>query len=145
MYLKYNFAVLFFFGIIILLPFIGIFSKVNYELNSIYDFIQNSYTHRLIYFSIYQAFFSAILSCFLAIPFALSLNRHKDLKIIKFIISLCGFCFVIPTILIVFAVIILWYFLQNYYKWSTDTRKICKLLEIKRLSYFHKSKIRAKI
>ena len=105
MYLKYNFAVLFFFGIIILLPFIGIFSKVNYELNSIYDFIQNSYTHRLIYFSIYQAFFSAILSCFLAIPFALSLNRHKDLKIIKFIISLCGFCFVIPTILIVFAVI----------------------------------------
>ena len=105
MYLKYNFAVLFFFGIIILLPFIGIFSKVNYELNSIYDFIQNSYTHRLIYFSIYQAFLSAILSCFLAIPFALSLNRHKDLKIIKFIISLCGFCFVIPTILIVFAVI----------------------------------------
>ena len=27
---------------------------------------------------------------------------------------------------IVFAVIILWYFLQNYYKESTDTRKIVK-------------------
>ena len=47
--------------------------------------------------------------------------------------------------LIVFAVIMLWYFLQNYYKGSTDTRNICKFLEIKRLSYFHKSKIRAKI
>ena len=33
------------------------------------------------------------------------LEKHKNLKIIKFIISLCGFCFVIPTILIVFAVI----------------------------------------
>ena len=105
LYYKSNFSVLFFFGLIILLPFIGIFSKVNYDLNLFFDFFQNSYTHRLIYFSVYQAFISAILSCFLAIPFALALNRHKDLKIIKFIISLCGFCFVIPTILIVYAVI----------------------------------------
>ena len=105
MYYKSNFSVLFFFGLIIILPFIGIFSKVNYDLNLFFDFFQNSYTHRLIYFSVYQAFVSAILSCFLAIPFALALNRHKDLKIIKFIISLCGFCFVIPTILIVYAVI----------------------------------------
>ncbi len=97
--------VLFFFGLIILLPFIGIFSKINFDLNFINDFLQNSYTHRLIYFSLYQAFLSAILSCLLAIPFALALNRHKNLNIIKFIISLCGFCFVIPTILIVFAVI----------------------------------------
>ena len=105
LYYKSNFSVLFFFGLIILLPFIGIFSKVNYDLNLFFNFFQNSYTHRLIYFSVYQAFISAILSCFLAIPFALALNRHKDLKIIKFIISLCGFCFVIPTILIVYAVI----------------------------------------
>ena len=105
LYYKSNFSVFFFFGLIILLPFIGIFSKVNYDLNLFFDFFQNSYTHRLIYFSVYQAFVSAILSCFLAIPFALALNRHKDLKIIKFIISLCGFCFVIPTILIVYAVI----------------------------------------
>ena len=105
LYYKSNFSVLFFFGLIILLPFIGIFSKVNYDLNLFFNFFQNSYTHRLIYFSVYQAFVSAILSCFLAVPFALALNRHKDLKIIKFIISLCGFCFVIPTILIVYAVI----------------------------------------
>ena len=105
MYYKYNYSVLFFFGLIILLPFIGIFSKISYDLNTIYNFFQNSYTHRLIYFSLYQAFLSAVLSCFLAIPFALALNRHKNLKIIKLIISLCGFCFVIPTILIVFAVI----------------------------------------
>ena len=105
MYYKYNYSVLFFFGLIILLPFVGIFSKINFDLEVIYNFFQNSYTHRLIYFSLYQAFLSSILSCFLAIPFALALNRHKNLKIIKFIISLCGFCFVIPTILIVFAVI----------------------------------------
>jgi len=105
LYYKYNYSVLFFFGLIILLPFIGIFSKINYDLSIIYNFYQNSYTHRLIYFSLYQAFLSAILSCFLAIPFALALNRHKNLKIIKLIISLCGFSFVIPTILIVFAVI----------------------------------------
>ena len=105
MYYKYNYSVLFFFGLIILLPFIGIFSKISYDLNTIYNFFQNSYTHRLIYFSLYQAFLSSVLSCFLAIPFALALNRHKNLKIIKLIISLCGFCFVIPTILIVFAVI----------------------------------------
>ena len=105
MYYKYNYSVLFFFGLIILLPFIGIFSNISYDLSTIYNFFQNSYTHRLIYFSLYQAFLSAILSCFLAIPFALALNRHKNLKIIKLIISLCGFCFVIPTILIVFAVI----------------------------------------
>ncbi len=105
MYYKYNYSVLFFFGLIIILPFIGIFSKINFDLDIIYNFFQNSYTHRLIYFSLYQAFISALLSCFLAIPFALALNRHKNLKIIKFIVSLCGFCFVIPTILIVFAVI----------------------------------------
>ena len=105
MYYKYNYSVLFFFGLIIVLPFIGIFSKINFDLEVIYNFFQNSYTHRLIYFSLYQAFLSALLSCFLAIPFALALNRHKNLKIIKFIISLCGFSFVIPTILIVFAVI----------------------------------------
>ena len=38
-------------------------------------------------------------------PFALALNRHKNLKIVKFIISLCGFSFVMPSILIVYAVI----------------------------------------
>jgi len=33
------------------------------------------------------------------------LNRHKDLNFTRFIISLCGFSFVIPSILIVFSII----------------------------------------
>ena len=33
------------------------------------------------------------------------MNRHKHLKFIKFIVSLCGFSFVIPSILIVFSVV----------------------------------------
>ena len=31
MYYKYNFSVLFFFGLVILLPFIGIFSKIKFR------------------------------------------------------------------------------------------------------------------
>ena len=105
MYKNYNYSVLGFFCIILLLPFIGIFSKITYDYESIIEFLTNSYTHRIIYFSLYQAFFSAFISCLLAIPFALALNRHKSLKIVKIIISLCGFSFVIPSILIVYAVI----------------------------------------
>ena len=88
-----------------LLPFVGIFSKISYDLKLIINFLKNSYTHRIIYFSLYQAFFSSLITCLLAIPFSLALNRHKNLKIIKIIISLCGFSFVIPTILIVYSVI----------------------------------------
>tara|TARA_B100001029_G_scaffold22089_1_gene14981 strand:+ start:111 stop:1649 length:1539 start_codon:yes stop_codon:yes gene_type:complete len=87
------------------LPFIGIFNKITYDLESTINFLKNTYTQRIIFFSLYQAFLSAFISCLLAIPFALALNRHKNLKIIKFIISLCGFSFVIPSILIVYAVI----------------------------------------
>ena len=105
MYNKYNYSVLGFFCLVLLLPFIGIFSKINYDVNSIINFLQNNYTRRIIYFSIYQAFLSACISCLIAIPFSLALNRHKNLKIIKFIISLCGFSFGIPSILIVYAVI----------------------------------------
>ena len=105
MYNKYNYSVLSLFFLILFLPFIGIFSKINYDLKSIVDFLKNSYTHRIIYFSLYQAFLSAIISCLLSLPFALALNRHKNLKIVKIIISLCGFSFVIPSILIVYAVI----------------------------------------
>ena len=88
-----------------MLPFIGIFNKITYDLESIINFLKNTYTQRIIFFSLYQAFLSAFISCLLAIPFALALNRHKNLKIIKFIISLCGFSFVMPSILIVYAVI----------------------------------------
>ena len=105
MYNKYNLPVLSFFFLILLFPFIGIFSKINYDLNEIIIFLQNTYIQRIIFFSFYQAFLSALISCLLAIPFALSLNRHKNLKFIRFIVSLCGFSFVIPSILIVFSVI----------------------------------------
>jgi len=84
---------------------LGIFSKINYDIEEIKNFLKNSYTQRIIFFSFYQAFLSALITCILAIPFALALNRHRDLKIIRFIISLCGFSFVIPSILIVFSVI----------------------------------------
>ena len=92
------------FCLIILLPFIGIYSKLNFEFNLL-NFIENKYILRIIFFSFYQAFLSAFLSCLIAIPFSLALNRHKNLKIIKFIISISGFSFVIPAILIVYAFI----------------------------------------
>ena len=100
-----KFSILSFFSLVLLLPFIGIFSKINFDISTIINFTKNNYTHRLIYFSLYQAFLSAIISCLIAIPFSLSLNRRKNLKIVKIIISLCGFSFVIPSILIVYAVI----------------------------------------
>jgi len=105
LYKKYNIAVLSFFFLILSFPFLGIFSKINYNLEEIINFLKNSYTQRIIFFSFYQAFLSALISCILSIPFSLALNRHKDLKLIRFIISLCGFSFVIPSILIVFSVI----------------------------------------
>ena len=128
MYNKYNYSVLSFFCLVLLLPFIGIFSKINYDLKSIVDFLKNTYTHRIIYFSLYQAFLSAFISCLLAIPFALALNRHKNLKIVKIIISLCGFSFVIPSILIVYAVIKLfgnngffntYFYIYNFFSFET--------------------------
>ena len=105
MYIKYNIIILSFFGLILILPFIGIFSKINYDVTTLINFLNNSYIQRIIYFSIYQAFLSALISCLIAIPFSLSLNRHKNNIVVKVIISLCGFSFVIPSILIVYAVI----------------------------------------
>ena len=105
MYNKYNITVLSFFFLILLFPFLGIFSKLNYDIEEVRIFLLNSYTQRIIFFSFYQAFLSAFISCVLAIPFALALNRHKDNKLIRYIISLCGFSFVIPSILVVFSVI----------------------------------------
>ena len=105
MYKTYNYIVLSFFFLILLFPFLGIFSKFNYDYVEINDFLRNNYTKRIIFFSFYQAFISSLISCALAIPFALSLNRHKNLKFIRIIVSLCGFSFVIPSILIVYSVI----------------------------------------
>ena len=105
MYKKYTIPVLSFFFLILVLPFIGIFIKINYDLNSVINFLSNTYTKRIIFFSLYQAILSAVISCGLAIPLALALNRHKNYILIKGIISLCGFSFVIPSILIVYSVI----------------------------------------
>jgi len=105
LYNKFNYPVLSFFGLILFLPFIGIFSKLNFNIDSLLNFLSNKYIYRIIFFSFYQAFISAFISCIIAIPFALALNRHKNNKIIKVIISLCGFSFVLPSILIVYAVI----------------------------------------
>ena len=105
MYNKYNLTVLSFFFLILLIPVLGIFSKINYDIDEIIIFLKNYYTQRIIFFSFYQAFLSAFISCLLAVPFALALNRHKDNKLIQYIISICGFSFVIPSILIVFSVV----------------------------------------
>ena len=89
----------------LVLPFLGIFSKIEFDFSYFIIFFDNSYNIRLIYISFIQAFLSAILSCTIALPLALSLYRHKDLKISKIIVSLCGYSFVLPSILIVFSVI----------------------------------------
>ena len=118
MYRKYNIPVLIFFSLILTIPFLGVLSKLNYDFNSLINFLNNTYTKRIIFFSIYQALISALISCILAIPFSLALNRHKNLRIVRIIISLCGFSFVIPSILIVYSVIkIFGYngFLNNYF------------------------------
>jgi|TARA_B110000438_G_scaffold124429_1_gene121283 thiamine transport system permease protein len=90
---------------VLTIPIIGIISKANFEISYFFSFFENKYNIRLIYITFFQAFLSSILSCILAIPFALSLARHKHLKIVKFIISLCGYAFVLPSILIVYGVI----------------------------------------
>ena len=105
MYKKYTILVLSFFFLILTLPFIGILNKVSYDLKSIINFLNTPYTQKIIIFSLYQAILSAVISCGLAIPLALALNRHKNYILIKAIISLCGFTFVIPSILIVYSVI----------------------------------------
>ena len=110
--------ILIFFSLIIILPFIGIFSKLDFNFYSLLNFIKNKYVLRIIFFSFYQAFLSSLICCLLAIPFALALNRHKNLQIVKFIVSISGFSFVIPSILIVYAVIKLFGkngFYNNYF------------------------------
>ena len=93
------------FSLALLIPILGIISKIEFEFSYFIKFFDSSYNVRLIYTSIFQAFLSATLSCAVAIPFAISLYRHKNSIISKIIISLCGYAFVLPSILIVFSVI----------------------------------------
>ena len=92
-------------GLIIFSPLFGILNK--FELNVFYliEFFQSKYNLRLIYISFLQAFISSLVSCILALPFALSLFRRKKILIFKIIISLTGYSFVLPSILIVYSVI----------------------------------------
>ena len=102
---KTYYLVLGLFSLVIVLPILGIISKIEFEFSYFIKFFDSSYNIRLIYISFIQAFLSAILSCAIGILFALSLYRHKDLIISKIIISLCGYSFILPSILIVFSVI----------------------------------------
>ena len=102
---KIYFLVLGFFSLVLIIPIIGILSKIEFEFSYIVDFFYNEYNIRLIYISFFQAFLSSIISCLLAIPFASCLYRHKELLISKLIVSLCGYTFVLPSILVVFSVI----------------------------------------
>jgi len=97
--------VLGFLCLVLALPILGIFTKIEFEFSYFIKFFDSNYNIKLIYISFIQALMSAIFSCIIAIPFSLSLYRHKDLKISKIIISLCGYSFVLPSILIVFSVI----------------------------------------
>ena len=102
---KIYYLVLGLFSLVLLLPIIGIITKIEFEFSYFIKFFYNSYNIRLIYISVFQAFLSAIISCTIAVPFALSLYRHKRSIISKVIISLCGYAFVLPSILIVFSTI----------------------------------------
>ena len=87
------------------MPIIGILSKIEFEFSYFIEFFDDSYNIKLFYISFFQAFLSAIISCVIAIVFALCLYRHKELLITKLLISLCGYSFVLPSILVVFSVI----------------------------------------
>jgi len=102
---KIYYLVLGLFSLVLVLPIIGIITKIEFEFSYFVKFFYNSYNIRLIYISVFQAFLSAILSCAIAVPFSLSLYRHKRSIISKIIISLCGYAFVLPSILIVFSII----------------------------------------
>jgi len=91
--------------LVLILPIIGIVSKIEFEISYLLNFFNNKYNIKIIYITFLQAFLSAIFSCIIAIPFSLSLYRHKNSRIIKFIVSLCGYSFVLPSILVVYSVI----------------------------------------
>jgi len=102
---KLYYLVLFILCLVLILPVIGIISKIDFEINYLINFFQEKYNIKIIFTSFIQALLSSIFSCLFAIPFALSLYRHKNSKLIKFIVSLCGYSFVIPSVLIIHSVV----------------------------------------
>ena len=105
MYKKYYHLTVSLISFIVIIPVIGIISNFEFQFSNLYNFFNNNYNIKIIYITFIQAFLSAFFSCLIAIPFSLSLYRHRNLKIIKFIISLCGYSFVLPPILIIYSVI----------------------------------------
>ena len=101
--LYYFFALIL--GLIIFLPLFGIVNKFEFNIFYLIEFFQSKYNLRLIFISFLQAFLSSFISCILALPFALSLFRRKKVFINKVIISLSGYSFVLPSILVVYSVI----------------------------------------
>ena len=102
---KVYYLVLGLLSLVLIMPILGIISKIEFDFSYFINFFDSSYNIKLIVISIFQAFLSAIISCAIAIPFALSLYKNKKSIISKIIISLCGYAFVLPSILIVFSVI----------------------------------------
>jgi len=102
---KLYYLFLLIFVLIVLLPILGILDRFDLDIFYLIEFFQNKYNLRIIYISFIQAFLSSLISCILALPFSLSLFRQKKVFINKIIISLTGYSFVLPSILIVYSVI----------------------------------------
>ena len=66
---------------------------------SLSSVIDNSYYRRVIWFSFYQAIFSALLSVGLGVPLALALSREQTFPGRKLLINLFSLSLVIPTLL----------------------------------------------
>ncbi|MBG76710.1 MAG: hypothetical protein CMI98_02415 [Pelagibacteraceae bacterium] len=105
MFYKSFYFVAFILLTLVILPIFGIISKIEFNNFDLYNFIESNYNIQIIYISFFQALLSASICCLIAIPFSIIFYRNKNLKIIKLIISLCGYSFVIPSILIVHSVI----------------------------------------
>jgi len=105
LFYKSYYLVLSLLSLILILPIIGLFTKFDFEIEYFIKFFQSKYNIRIIYISFIQAFLSSLFSCLLAIPFSLSLFRQKQSIINKLLISLSGYSFVLPPILVVYSVI----------------------------------------
>ena len=72
------------FFLVIIIPIIGLFYKFEFDLDYFKTFFKSKYNIRIIYVSFIQAFLSSIISCIIAIPFALSLFRQKKVELINY-------------------------------------------------------------
>ena len=85
------------------LPLLALFFSVTDV--SVGDVLENSYFRRVIFFSFYQALFSAVLSVGLAIPVAQALSREQHFPARQWLINLCSLSMVIPTVVAIFGIV----------------------------------------